>query len=112
MDLDKHCDILLKLVKIGLGNVENLMLPENLDWKKLITLSYNQGVSAIVCDGMQVLYENQKTLNNTTDYTEQKEIRYEWISYQLSCEQYNEHYQTVLSELVRCYNENGFVSCF
>ena len=108
MDLDKHCDILLKLVKIGLGNVENLMLPENLDWKKLISLSYNQGVSAIVCDGMQVLYENQKTLNNTTDYTEQKEIRYEWISCQLSCEQYNEHYQTVLSELVRYYNENGF----
>lgn len=108
-DMEKIQEILLHLVKIGLGNEKDYKLPEDVDWKALISYSFKEGVPAIACDGMQVLYDNDESMQEWgVGEAGKKDIRYEWIGYQLTCERYNERYQDVLAELAKFYNENGY----
>ena len=47
-------DILLKLVRIAMGWEVDFSLPTYVDWKDVLSLAHEQGVGAIVLDGLEI----------------------------------------------------------
>ena len=50
-------EILLKLVRVAMGWEKEFSLPEDIDWEAVLQLSHEQGVNAIVLDGLEKLME-------------------------------------------------------
>lgn len=73
-------EVLFKLVRIALGKEEDFSLPCGIDWRKVVDLSYEQGVAAIAVDGLQRLYELHPSLELELDKPEFEGLKYEWFS--------------------------------
>ena len=131
---------LLKLLRISLGNDESVTQPKNqlplsVDWRKVIDLSFKQGVAAIAVDGLQRIYD--EIPNQVRDDAEQvrndderhaeldsaspalealdspslEDLKYEWFGSVMSCEQDYELHCTRAGELTRIFAEAGMRSC-
>ncbi len=55
-------DILLRLVRIAMGWENDFSLPKDVDWKKVLSLSQEQGVNAIAVDGLEIWMEKESQL--------------------------------------------------
>lgn len=53
--MNKNQEILLKLVRVAMGWETVFSLPEDIDWEAVLLLSHEQGVNAIVLDGLEKL---------------------------------------------------------
>ena len=81
---------LFKLLRIAIGTElldECCLSPQVVDWKKLISLSYSQGVASIAVDGLQKLYDANPELELTLDKPELENLKYEWFGATFSDEQ-------------------------
>jgi hypothetical protein len=58
--VNKNGDILLKLVRMAMGWESDFSLPEDIDWRRVFEHAQEQGVNAIVLDGLE------KYMNNTS----------------------------------------------
>ena len=52
-------EILLKLVRMAMGWETDFSLPEDVDWKDVLTIAQEQGVNAIAVDGLEVYMNKQ-----------------------------------------------------
>lgn len=52
-------EILLKLVRMAMGWETDFSLPEDVDWKDILTIAQEQGVNAIAVDGLEVYMNKQ-----------------------------------------------------
>ena len=62
MPLSANQDFFLQLVRIGIGNdnPERVVVHNPIDWNGLEALAVEQGLSAVLVDGVEKLPEGQK----------------------------------------------------
>lgn len=56
-------EILLKLVRIAMGWEDDFSLPKDVDWKVVLSLAHEQGVVAVVIDGLEVCQAKNPEIN-------------------------------------------------
>ena len=90
---------LLALVRAGIGH-SFYSLPEIFDWNEIKELAYEQGVSAIVVDGIDRLADKKRPA---------KELLLEWIGDVLqNYEQRYESYCSTIAEMAGWHNAHGY----
>ena len=100
-------EVLFKLVRIALGKEEDFSLPCGVDWRKVVDLSYEQGVAAIAVDGLQRLYELHPSLELELDKPEQEGLKYEWFGSIFQAESDFAGYLSAAKSLAKLYADNG-----
>lgn len=101
----KQKETLLSLIRLGIGHPVTI-LPESIDWETIRSLASEQGLSAIVLDGAQVLTD-RGALNEGRVMDVQ--LKKQWIGSVIqSFEWKYEEYRKSLGQLARFYNEHGF----
>lgn len=89
----------LHLVRLGIGHSVG-SLPKQVDWKKIEALAGQQGLSAIVLDGIEKIPDNNRP---------PKELLLQWIGETLqSYEQRFELCSRAISDLAGWYNAHGY----
>lgn len=96
-----------KLLRIALGNESDCSLPSGVDWNELVGVAYQQGVAAIVADGLQVIYDSNPGIELELDSREKEELKYELFAEQFVSEEDDQKMAKVLSKLAGFYKENG-----
>lgn len=97
----KDYDALLALVRLGIGNA-GVLFPDslNFNWEVIKPLAAQQGLSAIVLDGIDYLTESKRP---------PKEFLLEWIGEVLQhYEQRYAQYQKAIAEMAGFYNSHGY----
>ena len=90
----------LALLRLGLGNVRVVQIPKDVDWSGLQALAEEQGLSAVVLDGIEKLPD---------DIRPAKKELLQWIGEVLQGSEYRyDAYRKAISELAAFYNEHGF----
>ena len=98
MKLDNR-QVFLSLVRLGVGHYAE-PLPLGVNWNSIQYLAIQQGLYAIVLDGIEKLPENVRP---------KQELLLEWIGEVLQSYEYHyETYMKTIAELADFYNSHGF----
>lgn len=98
-------EIILRLVRLGIGSDSSRRLfhdtnTKQVDWQAVEALALQQGLSAIVVDGVEQLPDNQRP---------PKELLLQWIGETLQGYEYRyELYCRAVAELASFYNSHGY----
>lgn len=116
--MTSSADILFKLLRIALGNEGDMSLPDVVDWRGVIELSYAQGVPALAVDGVQRLtafYEERDgVLPPQLDVLEQpemEEVAYQWFGEVMACEEENAAFADKCRRALAFFRKAGFCCC-
>lgn len=102
MDTNLH-ELFIQLVRVGIGAAESATIPEGVDWGALKGLASEQGLLAVVLDGMDRLSKN--LINGSNQMP--KRVRLQWIGEVLQQEQVNAIQQKAAGEMALLFHENG-----
>lgn len=92
-------DVFLALVRMGLGHHADV-LSQNIDWQEVKELAVQQGLSAVVLDGIEKLQEQRRP---------PKVFLLEWIGETLQGYEYRyELYCRAIAEMAAFYNEHAY----
>lgn len=101
MDLESR-KIFLTLVRLGIGHNTSTLTDDQcktIDWKEIQALAIQQGLNAIVLDGVEKLPENQRPPKN---------LLLEWIGEVLQSYEYRyDAYRRTIAEMAGFYNAHG-----
>lgn len=98
-------DAFLRLVRLGLGHSADALL-DRVDWVELQTLTWRQGLSAVVLDGLDVLVSEGRLPRDLDLEPMQKKM---WIGQVLQNYEYRyELYRRAIAEMAAFYNAHGF----
>lgn len=100
-------EVLFKLLRIALGNETCFSLPNVIDWKELIALSYQQEVAAIAVDGLQKIYDAVPGIHLNLDSKNLETEKYEWFCHSITIEQDYNCCLTAIEDLAKFYHING-----
>ena len=81
---DSSTNTLFFLLRAALGNEAVGALPSDIDWQEVIDLSFDQGVAAMLADGIDKATKT-KTKTKTAealealDSPELEDLKYEWL---------------------------------
>jgi len=90
--------VLLKLLRIALGNEQDFVIPKDIDWEKFIEYTEAQGVCNVAFDGIRMLpKEYQPDIDTTLD----------WYSAGIANEGRYLQYQVAISKLAKLFSENN-----
>lgn len=93
-------DFFLSIVRLGIGNTTMLQVPEEVDWNGLETLAADQGLFAVLVDGVEKFPESKRP---------PKPVLLKWIGETLQGYEYRyELYLRTIAEMAAFYNEHGF----
>lgn len=93
-------DVFLSLVRIGIGHPLSPVCLDKIDWAQIEVLANQQGLSAIILDGVEQLPESKRP---------PKLVLLQWIGNTLqSYENRYEFYRKAIAELAGFYNEHGY----
>ncbi len=93
-------DSFLQLVRLGIGTSEDANITKGMNWERLKALADNQGLSAIVLDGIDKLNETMIM---------PLQMKLEWIGEVLqNYEQRYTAYEKAIGSLAGFYNQYGF----
>ena len=96
-------DIVLNLARLGIGKGEVFPFPEAVDWDAVKALADQQGLTAIVLDGLDVMRQQ-----GAVGQMPEKRFMKQWVGEVLLFEDNYEQYRRVIAELARFYNGGGF----
>jgi len=96
MTTDLH-EYFLLFVRLGIGHTETLETTDNVDWVQLKALAEEQGLSAVVLDGLD-------KLNNTSLL---QELKLEWIGEVLQMEATYKMHQEVATDMANLFHRNA-----
>lgn len=103
----KHNDTIdsfLSLVRLGIGH--DAPLPKAIDWKAMKALSYRQGLSAVVWDGVRSLRERGQL---AAEIAPDEVVEKEWSEYVAeSYERRYADYMKRIGQLAWFYNQHGY----
>lgn len=106
-------DILLKLIRIGLGQEDDLTLPERVDWPAIYKMSKKQVLAGVVLDGVQRLFDACPDENALppalSALNGMCELKSKWFSYVISSyDRRYTAYRAALGRLAHFYNSHGY----
>lgn len=96
-------DFFLNLVRLGIGKSTEVSLPAEVDWPAVKVLAEQQGLIAIVLDGLDVVRQQGVALEMP-----EKRFMKQWVGEVLYFEGRYEQYMKSISEMARFYNGHGF----
>ena len=100
-------DILFLLLRAAIAIKDAGSFPSDIDWPKLIDLSFEQGVAALTVDGLGLMIHNSPNLELEIDKEELEDLKYEWFGACFMEEQsYADHLKTI-EKLASLYNEHS-----
>jgi hypothetical protein len=92
-------DVFLQIIRLGIGHSAECIFGK-IDWNNIEALAEQQGLSAILVDGVEKLPDNQRP---------PKDILLQWIGNTLQSYEYRfEVYRRCIAELAEFYNIHGF----
>lgn len=92
-------DAFLKLIRLGVGNSSEIHLPMGLYWRQIDAIAARQGLSALLVDGVEKLYEDERP---------PKDILLQWIGETIqSYENRYKLYQQSIASLASFYKSFG-----
>ena len=116
----------LSLVRLGIGTSKDVMMPDAIDWTAIKALSDEQGLTAVVLDGVNCL-NSLSSLNSSKGLSSSKGLnslsslsnsaiqgpprieKLQWIGeVDFSYERYYATYKDAISSLAGFYNRHGF----
>lgn len=104
MKTDLH-ESFLQFVRLGIGTSKGVTYSKDVDWTHLKALADEQGLSAVILDGIDKLNTN---LSNSTTFLP-IQLKLEWIGDVLqNYEQRYKAYEKAISSLASFYNQHGF----
>lgn len=104
MQLSHNQECLVSLVRLGIGH-DSYFLSNNVDWKNIKTLAMEQGLSAVVLNGLDKLDTKDKALTNSLPVA----MKLEWIGEVIqNYEQRYAAYEKAISSLAEFYNQHGY----
>ena len=92
---------LLKLVKYGLGNANELYIPNHTNWGEIFTLAHRHGVGAIALDGLQQCYDKSVPVDIDTL------TKFNWIGAVKHQESEYGRQENVIASLAQFYQKHG-----
>ena len=105
--MDQSGEILFMLLRAALGKGAVESLPSDIDWPSVIDLSFSQGVSALVVDGLHRVCEAYPDMELLLDSEEMEDAKYEWYGAVFSCEYDYSRYLAKLQRLIKFYRSEG-----
>jgi len=93
-------EVLFKLIRIALGNETDFSLPNVVDWREVIELSWRHGLPAIAIDGLQLAFRHNPELLSLFNSPELEELKYNWFGQTLCVEYDYLHHMDVLGRLL------------
>lgn len=87
----------LTLVRLGVGSINEESIPENVEWEELEALALQQGLSALIVDGIEKLPDNKRP---------PKELLLQWIGGVMQDETRHSVQQKKASEMALLFHEN------
>jgi len=103
-DRNTSPEVLLKLLRIALGNETDFSLPAVTDWQSVVDLAFAQSVAAISADGMQKVYDSDP---DGQVGPEMEDLKYEWFADAMVCEHTYRRHIRVISRLSAFYASRG-----
>lgn len=97
--MEKSREILLKLVRLAMGWERDFHLPGDVNWKEVLDISSEQGVSAIILDGYEVFLKNNPGVKSFLSLPENKPLRGVAIGNHNNVEQTYQNHVSALSVL-------------
>ena len=92
--------LLLRLVRMGLGNGGVCDLAERIEWNALLDLAVQQGVPAIVLDGVKDVLPSPFAAGDRL-------CKMQWVGMVMNMERQYAAYEKVIGELAAFYQQNG-----
>lgn len=101
-------ELLVALVRAGLGNGCDFDVPEDADWEALSKLAGKKGLAAIACDGLQALYKSRPAgFRTSIDREENKTVRRLWFANSYSYEREYHNYEKALMTVLSSFADAG-----
>lgn len=94
--MDNNQEALLALVRAGIGGT-NVVLPDSIDWTTIQTLAKQQGLSAVVLDGVEVSHIESVPLRQ----------KVEWIGEVVQNETIQKEQQNTAEQIAELFHKNG-----
>lgn len=101
---------ILSLLRLAIGTsdeVTDLSALTKADWRRLIALSYEQGVSAITVDGFLKALELNPDIELELDREELQDLKYEWLGQVFQFEEAYKAQINAVAALASTYSANG-----
>ena len=87
--MNKSANILFQLLRAALGGETEVSLPDDVDWNEVVDLAFEQGVAALMVDGLQRSLElrGESLENDLLESEDLEDLRYELFGEALACEE-------------------------
>ena len=113
-EISTEAQVLLKLLRIALSTEPTAedgkrseLFPENIDWREVIRLSYEQKVSALAVDGLKASGYDPREGKSGLQLEELNAVLTPWFDDVKNTEESYAYYFTVLSTLCQIFSANG-----
>lgn len=100
-------EVLLKLVRMAIGWETDFSLPRNVNWSEVLQMAIEQGVSAIIIDGYDILCQNNPGQNGGLNSLENKGLLLEAIGQSQMIESTYQQHLEALKEVGKIMGEAG-----
>lgn len=100
---NNSAEILFKLLRLALGCESEGALSDTVDWNGVVDLAFEQGVAALMVDGVGLMAEG----NDLLESEELEDLRYEVFGEALACEEDYQKYQQTIEKLAGLYGSEG-----
>lgn len=98
--MNTNQEALLELIRAGIGGT-NVVLPDSVDWTTIQTLAEQQGVSAVVLDGIEGCHVVSIPLRQ----------KLEWIGEVVQSEAIQKEQQNTAEQIAELFHQNGIRTC-
>lgn len=99
--------VFFNLVRLGVNTSDELTLNQHIDWEIINTLAANQGLTAVVLDGIQRVAERHKSKSKSIQDLPQL-LKLEWIGEAMMFDSEFKEYKRAIASLAGFYHEHGF----
>ena len=105
--MESSSNTLFQLLRLALGNKEECKFHSETGWKKVVDLSFSQGVAALAVDGLQKYCEHNPKVELGLDLPELEDLKYEWFGSVFTVEQDYSNISSVVRQLSKGLNDSG-----
>lgn len=98
---------LFKLLHIALTDSRDYLIPEDVNWTELFQLACNQGVVALVCDGLQEIADAGVKISALTDSVHGKRLKLSLIGQAMAVKETGERQMDSAKQLSKLWAKNG-----
>jgi len=99
--------ILCKLIRIAFGNEKDLSLPDNVDWNKVMEMSFKQDVSSLTVDAYQKITAENPGHKTSLDSAEFEDLKYDWFGQNLVQETEYAHQWKIACKVCELFSRHG-----